>query len=188
MSTSQTEPSPPTGDLPPYMIPPPGHGPYTGTVADWPLWFFQHNFGGDCFDTQRCEILYAGFSHGSEKPSPSIASYGREHEELLAAPQIAIRNFPAPARVTWRSKDGTPLAAEIDIGELFKDRLVRHNVPREDIPEGISLGSTDILLEVNDRTINVYTRTFVPTKSLRTPGNPNSNYRYDLFRVFSQIY
>lgn len=188
MSTPQTEPASRDADTPPHMIPPPGHGPYTGTVSDWPLWFVQHNFGGDCFDTQSCEILYAGFPHGSSQPSPSIASYGRKHEDLLAAPHLAIQNFASAAKVKWKSKDGESHTAEIDIAELFRDRLIRHNVTRDDIPEKISIGQTDILLEVEDRTINVYTRTFIPTKSFRTPGNAHSNYRDELIRIFSQTY
>ncbi len=40
--------------------------------------------------------------------------------------------FPSPAEVNWVYLDGTEHHAEIDIGALFKTRLVRHNVPKED--------------------------------------------------------
>lgn len=187
--TSAHDPSPAGSEaVPPNMVPPPGHGPFTGTVADWPLWFVRHNFGAHCFDTQSCEVLYNSFPHGSEEPSPSIASYGRPLDDLLTAGFLSIANFPPPAIVNWRSKDGTSLRAEIDIGDIFKDQMIRHNVSREDIPEGVGIHNPDIVLEVNDRTVNVYMRAFVPTKELQVPGNKYSDFRADLIQVFSRTY
>ena len=71
---------------------------------------------------------------------------------------------------------------------LFKDQLVRHNVSREQIPEDASIGFTHIVLEVNDRTVNVYTRTMIPTKDAQIPGNRFSYSRNDLIRVYSHTY
>src|SRR3546814_19758995 len=97
-------------------------------------------------------------------------------------------NFPPPAVVSWRSKDGTPLRAEVDIDKIFKDRLIRHNVAREDIPEKAGVHNPDIVLEVDDRIINVYMRAFIPTKEQPTPRNKHSNFRHDLTKVFSRQY
>lgn len=188
MSTTAPDPDTQTAHLSSNMTPPPGHGPYTGTVADWPLWFTAHDFGVHCFDTERCEVLYRGLPHGSDEPTPSVASYGRPLEELLSAGRGPILNFPAPAVVNWESKDGSSHHAEIDIGKIFQDKLIRHKVAREDIPEGISIGSTDIILEVNGRTITVYTRTHIPTKELQIPGNKYSDFKNDLIKVFSHTY
>lgn len=187
MSTPDPRTEPPL----PHLVPPLGHGPYTGTVADWPLWFVRHDFGAFSYETYGCKVLYNNFYHVDEQDDElqiSSASLGSKYPDLLDAGYIGIRNFPSPAIVTWRSKDGTPHKAEIDIGEIFKDRLIRHNVPREDIPEDISIGSTEIILEVNDRTINVYMRARIPLKAPRTPSNPHSDYRNDLIRVFSRTY
>src|SRR3546814_1629942 len=85
-----------------------------------------------------------------------ISSYGRSLDKLLTASFLSIANVPTPAVVSWRSKDGTPLRAEVDIDKIFKDRLIRHNVAREDIPEKAGVHNPDIVLEVDDRTINVY--------------------------------
>src|SRR3546814_7992568 len=84
--------------------------------------------------------------HGSDGPSPSVASYGRSLDKLLTASFLSIANFPPPAVVSWRSKDGTPLRAEVDIDKIFKDRLIRHNVAREDIPEKAGVHNPDIVL------------------------------------------
>ena len=43
--------------------------------------------------------------------------------------------------VAWVSKDGSSHHATVDIGDIFKDRLIRHNVPREEIREGMSIGA-----------------------------------------------
>jgi len=162
---------------------------YTDRASDWPLKFRAHNFGAHCFDTQRCEILYRGFPHGEkDRPAPSIASYGRPHESLLSAGRGPIPNFPPPAKVTWISKDGASHQAEVDMGAIFADQLVRHNLKREEIsPEG-SLPLPDIILEVDDRTINVYMRATIWTKQLQIPGNRLSNQRRDLTKVHGRTY
>jgi hypothetical protein len=61
-------------------------------------------------------------------------------------------------------------------------------VAREDIPEGVSIGSTHILLEIDDRTINVLTRTMIPTREPQIPGNRFSTFRDDLIKVDSKRY
>src|SRR3546814_16765589 len=44
--TSAHDPSPAGSEaVPPNMVPPHAHGPFTGTVADWPLWFVRHESG-----------------------------------------------------------------------------------------------------------------------------------------------
>lgn len=172
---------------------PPDHessdGSYSNVNAPWPLKFRAHYFGAHCFDTLECEIRYRGFPHGhKEGPSPSVASYGRSLEKLLSAGRGPIPNFPEPAKVTWRSMDGTPHEAEIDIGEIFKDQLIRHNVAREDATENATDGMPAIIIEVNDHTINVYMRATIWTKREQIPGNKYSHSREDLIKVFSRTY
>lgn len=164
-------------------------GSYSNVNPEWPLKFRAHYFGAHCFDTQHCEILYRGFPHGADSgPSPSVASYGRPLEKLLSAGRGPIPNFPPPAKVTWRSMDGTSHEAEIDIGEIFKDQLVRHNVARADATHNATDGTPGIILEVNDRTINVYMRATIWTKDEQIPGNKYSHSREDLIKVFSRTY
>ena len=122
-----------------------GATPTTGAekmATEWPLTFTQHNFGAHCFDTIGCRITYAGFTHGVDREdevSPPMSSYKGSREQLLRAGHVGKRNFPPPAKVSWRSRDGVPHEAEVDIGEIFKDRVVRHNVPREDYREDLGV-------------------------------------------------
>lgn len=169
----------------------PASGKADNTVADWPFKFVQHNFGATCYSTYDCTVNYNGvwLSLGSEnEPRPALEDVHPDALKNASTGQIGIMNFPEPVLVRWRSKDGARLEADVDIGRIFKDQLILHNVPKEDIPEGISILNPDVLLVVDDRTINVYMRAFIPTKSLRTPGNPNSDYRRDLVLAWSKTY
>ena len=98
-----------------------------------------------------------------------------------------IRNFPAPARVRWRSKDGETHEAEVDIAALFADEVVRHNVPREDIAEmvdGEYQSEPSIILEVNDRTLRVWMRAMIFLKKrVDVAGVMRADFRDDLILV-----
>jgi len=166
--------------------------PFTGTVADWPLFFVQHWFNAACYDASGCKVGYAGsfqLNTPENEMEPSIASLGdRYPNSITATSRGPIEGVPGPAKVTWKSKDGTPMQATVDMEEIFRDRLIRHNVRRADIPDRIGIGTPLIVLEVVDRTINVYMQARVPTKEAQIPGNRYSFNRRDLIRVWSQAY
>jgi hypothetical protein len=163
--------------------------PYTGTVADWPMFFKRHMFGAVCFDTQGCSILYDRREHGTERVAPPKSSLRPErYDAVMIGTYGDLPNFPPPAQLRWRAKDGTELSAEADFDEIFRDRLIRHKVPREEIPEDVSMGFTHVVLEIDDRTVNVYTRTLIPTRSEQIPGNRYSTGRSDLIQVYSRSY
>lgn len=157
-----------------------------------PLTFDRHNFGAYCYDTYGCKVLYNDryvTSQDDNELRPSSASVGPDYLDNLDGGHLGIANFPPPAVVTWRSRDGIPHEAHIDIGEIFKDQVIRHNVPREELPtETTATSAPDIVLVVDDRTINVYMKAFVSTKSQQAPGNKYSDFRNDMILAFSQTY
>lgn len=158
---------------------------------EWPLRFRTHNIGVYCYDTYECTVSYAGQWLAFDEPQPiepSSASFGPDYRKAFNGSHLGIDNFPAPAEVSWRSKDGQPHAARIDIGAIFADQLIRHRVPRAEIPEDASIPDPDIVLEINDRTINVYMRAFVPTRTLQIPGNRYSDARDDLILVHTEVF
>ena len=121
----------------------------------------------------------------------SYASYGPDYQRSWSGIHGMIRNFPAPAKVSWRSKDGQAHEAEIDFGEIFKDERVRHNVPRDEVADmanGEYRHEPSIILEINDRTIRVYMRAFIPTKDFQIPGNPYSDARDEVVLVETYTY
>lgn len=156
--------------------------------SDFPLKFKAHNFSAYCFETIGCKVLYDNrydVRDGDDKLSRPLTA---EFFSRLDATTLGIRNFPPPAVVTWRSKDGVPHEARIDIGEIFKDRRVLHNVAEKDIPERAYIRDPDVVLVVNDRTISVYMRVSIPLKEPRVPGNKYSNYQSDLVLAYSHSY
>ncbi len=153
-----------------------------------PFTFKGHNFGAHCFDTIGCKVFYANRymvldDEDKVAPSPKNADYFAK----LAASDLDIPNFPPPATVTWKSKGGVSHKADIDIAKIFSDRIIRHNVAREDLPtETIAtLDNPDIVLVVNDRTINVYMRATIYLKDTATRKR---EVRDEMILAFSQTY
>ncbi|GHE40231.1 hypothetical protein GCM10007167_22940 [Vulcaniibacterium thermophilum] len=159
--------------------------------VEWPLKFKAHYFDAYCFSTYGCKVHYRGrlrVDHPDDELQPSSEALGDKYPDILDAGMGPIPNFPPPAKVSWRAKDGTPLEAEVDIGEIFRDELIRHHVAREDATPNATSGAPGIILEVNDRTINVYMRAMIWLKQPRDPERPHSNYRDDIIKVFSRTY
>ncbi|MGY0505522.1 hypothetical protein [Luteimonas sp. e5] len=178
------------------QFPPPTQSEQAGgqpekTKWEWPLRFNAHNFSAFTYSTYGAKVIYGNRSYinaPDDKLQISSESLGDKYPDNLGASHLSIPNFPPPARVTWRSKDGTPLQAEVDMAEIFKDGLIHHNLKREEIANTTDMFVPDIILEVNDRTINVYMRAHIGTKELQKPGNRYSNFRYDLIKVYSRTY
>lgn len=156
-------------------------------LAQWPLRFSSHSFSSFCYDTYGCTVNYAGPQawDSDTELTPSSSSIGPHYRDGWRGIHLMIRNFPPPAEVRWRSKDGELHEARIDIGEIFKDQLILHRTPREDVSLRLHEGDIEpsIILEVNDRTIRIYMRATVPTRELQIPGNPASQARRDLILV-----
>lgn len=161
--------------------------------VEWPLKFQVHYFNAYSFSTRGCKVYYSNMWRRldpEDELQGSSARLGDKYPNILTANMGPIRNFPEPARVSWISSDGTPLEAEVDIGEIFSDQLVRHNLKRDEVStEGVGPGTMPgIILEVNDRTINVYMRAHISTRELQKPGNPHSDFRDDLIKVYTRTY
>ncbi|MBB5357628.1 hypothetical protein HDE76_000810 [Rhodanobacter sp. ANJX3] len=158
-----------------------------------PLKFKRHNFEVHCYNTLNCSVIYNNNNFArpylnTPTPAPNSSDY---QKHWGTASYLGIQNFPAPAKVDWKSKDGATHEATVDIGAIFKEELIWHNVPISDMAKfysGPVAGEPDIFLEVNDRTINVYMTTLIPTKTEQIPGNKNSFGRDDIFLAWSHTY
>lgn len=157
-----------------------------------PIRFSRHDFGVACYDTYGCRVVYAGrvrAEYAIDSKSPSTAELEGDFREYLQAGYIGIPNFPAPAVVSWRSADGTQLAADVDMGAIFKDETVLHRVPPEQLPPYLYVPvEPEIVLVVNDRTVQVYMRAHITTAVLQEPGNRYSGFRSDPILVYSKTY
>ena len=164
-------------------------------VKQWPLKFKSHKFGAHCYSTYGCKVVYAGLEQRGDDPDelrPSSEGYGPAYQRNWSGTHAMIRNYPPPAKVSWRSKDGQAHTAEIDIGELFADETIRHNVKREemsDVIDGEYTSEPAILLEVNDRTIRVYMRAMIFLKKrVEIAGQLRGDFRNELILVETYMF
>ena len=174
----------------------------------WPLRFKRHLFSARCWNVQRCSVIYDNHEQGTtdpyavetvfrsagEPPSPDWKDDWRGNYVIFPGYHGGNAFPKEPVKLDWTALDGSAHLATVDLDALFKDRLVLHNVEREDIPVGWLAAKTDdpvvvdILLEVNDRTVNVYCKAHVTTNEEQIPGNPRSHHRRDLILAWTHIY
>ena len=158
-----------------------------------PLRFARHDFEAHCYNTLSCKVVYNNYDftpYSVDKPAPA-PSGPKYRDAWSSASYMGIRNFPPPAKVSWKSLDGVSHEATVDIAAIFKDQLIWHKVPKADMADfysGPFAGNPDIFLEVNDHTINVYAKMLIPTKTEQAPGDKTSDFRDDLFLVWTQSY
>ena len=157
----------------------------------FPLKFYDHAFAAYCYNTIRCHVIYNDMNltpyKADERPSPAPPSSDYRARWKLAG-YLGIRNFPPPAEVNWTSLDGVTHEAKVDIGAIFKDQRVLYHVPDSEIPDGSWGGTPGIYLEINDRTINVYMRALIATKTEQIPGNKYSYGRQDVILAWTHTY
>ncbi len=164
---------------------------HRGEPPMFPLTFVDHDFEVHCYNTLRCRVIYnnANFSpykaEVEPSPPPSSPDY-RDHWRF--ASNLGIRNFPPPAEVSWISLDGVKHEAKVDIGSIFKDQRVLHKVPEAEIPDRSWGGEPGIILEVNDRTLSVFMKALVTTKTEQIPGNKYSFGRDDVIQAWTHTY
>lgn len=160
-----------------------------------PLRFAGHSLDVHVYDTLAFYVEYnqQGFFSSQYRTvrSPSYAG-SIPRQRWPQAGYIGVRNWPGPAKLRWTSLDGVQHIAEVDFSRIFADALTLHQVPDEQLPAGMFAQgiSTDpeIHLEVDNRTVRVYQRARMPTRSAQIPGNRYSNYRRDLFLVAEYHY
>lgn len=158
-----------------------------------PLRFGRHNFAAHCYDTIGCQVIYNGRyqrEDGPEEVAPPPPSPENRNKAWNSV-ELGIENFPPPAEVRWKSLDGVQHETSVDMAAIFKNGLIWHKVPKSDMADfyrGPVAGEPSIFLEVNDRSINVYSRMFIPTRTEQIPGNRYSNGRDDLFLVWTHTY
>ncbi|MGV7187628.1 hypothetical protein [Xanthomonas axonopodis] len=150
----------------------------------WPLRFDSYSFGARCYHTLRCSIIFSRKQHSLHLDEPSGDPYKPDWKDnwtgsFGSTEEFETRGFPSTVDIHWTALDGIDRHAEIDLEAIFPGHVILHDVSREDIDEFFLLYGyfadgrhhVYILLEVNDRTINVYMRARVLTRYLVDPEN-----------------
>lgn len=145
----------------------------------WPLRFSSYSFGATCYNTLACRVLFCNAIHtlNKELDAPSGQPHRPDWKNNWSGDFIHDSgprdSFPTPVEIKWTALDGVQREVEIDLNDVFPDRLILHDAKPEDLEpwwaESGFMGrghNVDILLEVNDRTINIYMKSRVRTKHL----------------------
>lgn len=150
--------------------------------------FSAHNFGPYCFDTLECRIEYEGRAWLNET-TRSAAIDDRQKANLTGS-IVGIENFPGPAVITWRSLDGRGHKAAVDIAEIFSDeRIVHsHELDVRDVPKDAAFVEPEIIIVVDDFTISVYMKAFIPLMHPKTGDAAKGNHRYEPILVWTQTF
>ncbi len=162
-----------------------------------PLRFAKHNFVAICYNAIGCHVIYDNYDFTesvSDQDHDTVVSAAPppgDYKSNWNASHLGIKNFPPPAEVKWKSLDGVQHEAKVDMASIFKDQLIWHKVPKADMADffrGPVAGEPGIIVVVNDRTIDVYMKMLVPTKTEQIEGNKYSDARDDLFLVWTNSY
>jgi hypothetical protein len=158
--------------------------PSNSSPIPWPLTFDSFSFDVRCYNTLASSIIFQRQQHALSREigGPSGQPISPDWKDRWTGGFGVLRDEmpPSPVEVRWTSLDGVRHDVEIDlINDIFPDLVVLHNVPKEDVNEDwarYESGKTsppDILMEINDRTINVYMKAVVLTKSPPNPDRPD---------------
>lgn len=164
----------------------------------WPLTFDEFSFGTWAFNTLSCNIIFRGhqLALDEERNGPSGPPPSPDWKDRWSASFNVFRDMmpPGPVEVRWTSMDGVEHYAEIDlIAEIFPEQLILHDVAQEDVWEFWATDSfghhPEILMEVNDRTITVYMKSCIMTKTWEGEGDDKRRImRAGLFNAWSKTY
>ncbi|CTP88094.1 hypothetical protein A6R71_09975 [Xanthomonas translucens pv. arrhenatheri] len=163
----------------------------------WPLRFDSYSFGARCYHVSRCSIIFAKQQHSNYWDKPSGAPHAPDWKDdwtggFGSTEEFETRGFPSTVDIRWTALDGVERYVEIDLEKVFPGHLILHRVPKEEVFEYWAENKrkiAEILLEVNDRTINVYMRTWILTNRLQSPDDPNLKVsRDDLILAWTKTY
>lgn len=130
------------------------------------LTFDKHDLHLDCYSASDLKIGYGNYRrHGLYN-----REYNRDHQRIIARAKVpeddtrflsggmgSYRSFEGPLRVQWHSLDDSIIDTTIDLNEIFPDKVI----PNKENPNRIywpipTTGNPVIVIEVNDRTLNIY--------------------------------
>lgn len=146
--------------------------------------FFDHNFSSACFDTVKCRVLYNGrYDTNEEKPTGPLT------EAILhnLNGSWLLDSFPSVAQVSWVSKDGVSHEEAVDLGSIFRSKLVRYaeDLDITDVDLSVYYSTPDIILVVEDRSIHVYMKAMIALCHPVDPNNKFSSWREDLVDAYT---
>ncbi|MDQ1919335.1 hypothetical protein [Massilia pseudoviolaceinigra] len=123
------------------------------------LAYSSHDFGLLCFGgVSNVRLTYAGAPHklfhgkGDAAPEKKTADATRIPGFLSGS----YRTFAGPIDMQWRSRDGSELSHVIDLNKEVTGRHIPYDQPERVYAKKPFVVHPTIIVEFNDRTVNVY--------------------------------
>lgn len=122
------------------------------------LKFSKHDLNIQVYSASDVDVLYAGTPHKLSAGKLAPAKTEKDQNRYPNFKSGSYITFAGPVEVKWSAADGSKLSASLNLDDIFKDRKVLHtdDVSRIYKADPISGGQPTIIIEVNDRTLNVY--------------------------------
>ncbi|NHZ32538.1 hypothetical protein [Massilia rubra] len=123
------------------------------------LTYSTHDLGLLCFGgVSNVRLTYGGAPHrlfddkGHVAPEKTPADAARTPRGLFGT----YDTFAGPMDMQWRSRDGTELSHVIDLNKEIVGRQIPYDHPERVYAKKPFVGKPIIIVEFNDRTVNVY--------------------------------
>lgn len=136
----------------------------TATPTNDALHFKTHVMYAQRYSASQMEVTYGNHAiyrsvfPGSRPEVIREKTPADERRDQAGNGQIGLVAFEGPLQVKWRSLDGEPHEAVLNLEEIFKDRVVPHHEDPARIDPTLPMGiaGPTIVVEVNDRTLSIY--------------------------------
>ncbi len=127
------------------------------TTAD-DLTFSSFDLAFFCYEVSEVSVTYARSSWHPVKDTMARAKTAADAGRFPNARIGSYRPFEGPLQLRWRARDGAQLETAIDLDRVFPERKVLHGEAPERLyrPMPFSGGEPTIVVELVDRTVNIY--------------------------------
>jgi hypothetical protein len=122
------------------------------------LSFKTHDLRVEIYSASDLNLVYAGSPHQLSPGELARDKTPQDDTKYWGGTSGSYVAFAGPVQLQWRSRDGVQHSYSLDLDEIFKDRRVLHSEDPLRIykPMPITGGEPTIVIEVIDRTVNVY--------------------------------
>jgi hypothetical protein len=130
---------------------------YTTMSTAAELKFQRHNLATDCYSATVMRVIYA---HKQFPACSNKISREKRPEDDKRWPGVIsdFRAFEGPLQVEWRTRDGDSHSVVLNLDDIFRDKVVLHREDPQRIDQSMPMIPSNpiIVIEVHDRTLNVY--------------------------------
>ncbi|MDQ1925130.1 hypothetical protein [Massilia pseudoviolaceinigra] len=122
------------------------------------LKYSTHDFGLLCYGgVSNVWLVYAGSPHKVLEDRVAREKTPADKERFPGFKSGSYKAFAGPMEMTWRSRDGSELSHTIDLNKEVPDRTIQYDHPeRVQRSKPFETGEPTVIVEFNDRTVNVY--------------------------------